>query len=181
MELRAAGCSNLGMTFPRLFLLFACVPLIDLFLLFRIGAGLGFWPTLALVLLTGVVGAALARAQGIRTIIKIHTELAAGHMPADELADGAMILLAAALLVTPGFLTDVVGVALLVPWCRRVARRVLSRHFGQRVSVMHIGLTPAGEAPFSEPTDSGAPSSLGDGMKYVRNESRDGRPTGAGS
>ncbi len=121
-----------------LFILFIGLPLADLVLLLRIGGVLGFWPTVGIVLATGFAGAALARWQGLRTLARIQGELADGRMPGDDLADGALILLAAALLVTPGFLTDLLGVFLLIPVTRRLFRGALRRYFTRRTAVAHF-------------------------------------------
>jgi len=121
-----------------LFILFIGLPLADLALLFRIGGELGFWPTVGVVLLTGFAGAALARWQGVRTLTRIQGELAGGRMPGDELADGAVILMAAALLVTPGFLTDLLGIFLLIPLTRRMFRGALRRYFTRRMVVGNV-------------------------------------------
>lgn len=171
--------SNRRIMFARLFLLFVAVPLLDLFVLLRVGTVLGFWPTVGLVLLTGAIGAALARAQGLRTIGKIHSELAAGRIPAEQLADGAMILLAAALLVTPGFLTDMVGVALLIPPIRRVFRKALERQFGKAVVMTQVRFNDSGHNAvqadwMSDPADGAAERSPRE-VKYVRNLSADGQ------
>lgn len=99
---------------------------------------LGFWPTVGVVILTGFVGATLARWQGLRTLARIQGELASGRMPGDELADGALILLAAALLVTPGFLTDLLGAFLLIPPTRRLFRGALRRYFTRRMVVGNV-------------------------------------------
>lgn len=171
--------SNRLIMFARLFLLFVTLPLLDLFVLLRVGTALGFWPTVGLVVLTGAIGAALARAQGLRTIGRIQSELAAGRIPAEQLADGAMILLAAALLVTPGFLTDIVGVALLIPPIRRVFRKALERQFKKAVVITQVRIND-GEHGAARPDWVGNPP---DGavaqnpreVKYVRNLSADGQ------
>lgn len=121
-----------------LLILFIGLPLADLILLLRIGGVLGFWLTVGVVILTGLVGATLARWQGLRTLARIQGELASGRMPGDELADGALILLAAALLVTPGFLTDLLGVFLLIPLTRRLFRGALRRYFTRRMVVGQV-------------------------------------------
>lgn len=103
----------------RLILLFTAVPFLELVLLVWIGGEIGLLPTVALVLLTGVVGAALARHQGLAAWRRFERALAAGRLPGRELLEGLFILLAAAFLLTPGVLTDAVGFALLVPASRR--------------------------------------------------------------
>lgn len=113
----------------RLLVAFVVVPLIELVLLIRIGQWIGLLPTVLLVIATGLVGAALARREGMRTLLLIQADLQAGRFPVGRLLDGALILFAGALLLTPGVLTDVLGLALLVPssrgWLKaRVAGRV---------------------------------------------------------
>lgn len=129
----------------RLILLLAVVPLVDIVVLLRVGRMIGFWPTIWLVVLTGVVGVALARWQGLQTLSRLRAELAAGRAPAQTLADGALILLAGGLFVWPGFLTDVLGLALLIPPARSLAGKALGRWFRSRMVVSGFG-GPAGPA-----------------------------------
>jgi UPF0716 protein FxsA len=109
-----------------LFLLFTIGPLIELSLLYYLGVNVGWPATVALVLFTGIVGAALARWQGVRAVLRVQRRMARGQLPADELFDGVLILIAGVVLVTPGILTDLIGFALLVPPIRGVVKRVLS-------------------------------------------------------
>ncbi len=112
----------------RLALVFVLLPLLELVVLIRIGEVVGFLPTLALVVLTGVAGAALARAEGLRVVVQLNRELMAGRLPGQALMDGASVLVGGALLLTPGVLTDVAGLALLFPPTRRwIQRRVRAR------------------------------------------------------
>lgn len=113
---------------PRLFLLFALVPVIELYLLVQVGGEIGVLPTIALVLFTGVAGAWLARTQGLEVLARIQLDLSRGVMPTDSLLDGACILIAGVLLLTPGFITDIFGLLLLLPMSRVVLRRYFSRH-----------------------------------------------------
>ena len=119
----------------RLLLLFTVVPLIELVLLLRLAERISWEATLGLILLTGFVGAALARYEGVRCITRIQQKLAAGQLPGDPLLDGLMILVAGALLVTPGVLTDLVGFSLLVPGLRRIMKRFLKKRFQARITV----------------------------------------------
>lgn len=161
----------------RLVLLFITVPLIDLFVLLRVGERIGFWPTVGLVILTGAIGATLARHQGLRTLSRINAELSGGRMPTTELADGALILLAGAVLITPGFLTDLFGLSLLLPPVRNLLKHGLSRYFRSRI-VIHAqhdspfgpAWSPNEDAPGVEPD---APASRP--MKYVENEAQQRR------
>lgn len=106
----------------RLFLLFTIVPVVELFLLIQIGRRIGAVPTVALVLLTGLVGAALARREGLATLARWRSALSQGRIPEEGLVGGALVLVGGVLLVTPGVITDVVGLALLFgPTRRRIA------------------------------------------------------------
>lgn len=119
----------------KLLLLFILVPLAELLLLLYIADQTSFAFTVGLIVATGVTGAALARWQGLRTIARIRDEINQGRPPAGALVDGLLILIAGALLLTPGLLTDLVGFSLLIPplraWVkRRVAKRLqASLHF----------------------------------------------------
>ena len=121
----------------RLLLLFMLVPLVELALLIWLAAkaGLGLEWTLCLVLFTGVAGAALARHEGIRCWRRVQQKLAAGELPGDPLLDGLMILLAGAMLITPGVLTDLLGFALLLPAFRRIVKRRLIKRFQARIRI----------------------------------------------
>ena len=98
----------------RLFLLFTLVPLVELWLLLRIGAWIGAGPTFALVILTGVAGATLARREGAHAWSAVQAELSAGRIPGRKLLEALLVLLAGVVLVTPGVVTDAIGLLLLV-------------------------------------------------------------------
>lgn len=119
------------MTLGRLLLLFVLVPVVELILLVQLGRVVGLWPTVGLVLLTGFVGAGLARAEGLRVLAAFQGQLASGRLPGQALFDGISVLVGGALLLTPGVLTDLVGFALLFPpsrrWLQRLVRRRLER------------------------------------------------------
>lgn len=119
----------------RLLLLFVLTPLIELWLLMLAGSRLGTTPTVALVLITGVVGAALSRWQGLRTWLSIQQQMQEGRLPADALLDGLMILVAGLLLITPGILTDLAGFSLLIPPVRQLLRGRLRRTFQVHSSI----------------------------------------------
>jgi UPF0716 protein FxsA len=108
---------------PILVLAFIVVPLAELAVIVSVGNAIGLLPTLLLLLGVSVAGAWLAKREGLAAWRRFQLALAEGRMPTVEVADGAMILLAGALLLTPGFLTDVVGVLLLLPPTRALARR----------------------------------------------------------
>jgi UPF0716 protein FxsA len=119
--------------FFQLLLLFTVVPVAELALLIQLGRLIGLAPTMAIVLLTGVAGAALARWQGLATLRRVQSEIAEGRMPAGALIDGLLILLAGAMLLTPGLITDAVGFLLLVPPTRAAVRRALVEAFRRRM------------------------------------------------
>ena len=119
----------------RLLLLFTLVPLVELTLLLLIGRHMGLPFTLGLVIVTGVVGAWLARQQGLRCWREVQRQMSQGQLPAEPLLDGLMILVAGALLLTPGVLTDALGFALLLPPIRRRVRRYLAKRFKARIMV----------------------------------------------
>lgn len=104
--------------FGRLFILFTLVPLLELYLLIKVGSHLGAEATILLIVLTGGVGALMARMQGFQVIVQIRERLREGVLPADELLAGGLIVVGGLLLVTPGLLTDAVGLALLLPFVR---------------------------------------------------------------
>ena len=113
----------------KLLLLFTVVPILELVVLLEVGRRIGTAATLLLILVTGILGAVLARRQGVAALGQIRAELAAGQMPGPTIVDGVMILVAGALLITPGILTDIVGFLCLVPATRRSIRALLSRAF----------------------------------------------------
>jgi UPF0716 protein FxsA len=118
----------------KLFLLFTVLPLVDLWLLLRIGRVLGGVPTLALVVVTGFAGAWLARAEGERVVRGWRRALAEGRVPEEGLLNGALVLAGGVLLVAPGVLTDALGLALLFPPTRRVAAAGVRRWARRKVA-----------------------------------------------
>lgn len=120
--------------FFRLLFLFTVVPLVELALLIKVGQLIGVLNTVALVVLTGLLGATLARVQGFGVLRRIQDELAAGQLPGDSLFDGVLILAGALLLLTPGILTDALGFALLLPPSRNLVKRFLKRYFQKKLA-----------------------------------------------
>ncbi len=118
-----------------LFLLFTLMPLLELWLLVQLSSHFGFLTTVSVVLLTGMVGAALARWQGFQTMFRIQSELRAGKMPAQAMGDGVLILVAGVLLITPGVVTDIVGLSLLLPPVRFGVRKSLQLWLAKHVRV----------------------------------------------
>lgn len=120
-----------------LLILFTVVPLVEITLLVRLAERIT-WPwTILLVLATGVIGAWLARREGVKAWRRVHENVSQGAEPTDAMLDGLMILIAGALLVTPGVLTDVVGFLFLIPPCRAVVKRRLRAAFHARVMTFH--------------------------------------------
>lgn len=118
-----------------LLLLFIALPITELWLLIQI-AGVIHWPATILIALgTGALGATLARRQGLATLFRIREQSARGQLPADPVFDGVLILLAGAVLMTPGVLTDALGFSLLVPPVRAVVKRGLRRWFAKNVRI----------------------------------------------
>lgn len=140
--------------FARLFLLFITVPLIELFLFLVIGQRIGILPTFGIILLTGILGAALARSQGLRTLAKYRESIAQGRLPHEAILDGLLIFVAGALLLTPGFLTDTIGFLLLAPSVRQIVRSRIEASLRERFRVVGVteaaGFSAAGGRPRSE-------------------------------
>lgn len=109
--------------FPRLVLLFTVLPALEIYLLIQVGAVIGGLNTLLLIIVTGVVGAHYARQQGFEVLMRIQRAMHEGRPPANEMIDGAMLLVGGALLMTPGFLTDALGFSLVFPPTRAGIKR----------------------------------------------------------
>jgi UPF0716 protein FxsA len=118
-----------------LFPLFTIVPLVELSILVWIGGQTAWWVPILMVIGTGVAGAALARWQGWQVLQRIRADAAAGRMPADAMIDGFLILFAGILLVTPGVLSDVLGVGLLIPPIRAVVKRAVAAWIKRSIEV----------------------------------------------
>ena len=120
---------------------FVILPVVERALLIRLGQGAGLLPTLLLVVATGVLGAALARREGLRTLLQIRSDLRGGRFPMGRLLDGVLILVAGALLLTPGVLTDLVGFAFLVPVSRGALKRLVAARVRSMVETGQAQLT----------------------------------------
>jgi UPF0716 protein FxsA len=116
-----------------LVLLFLAVPVVELAVIIKVGEALGVWDTLALLLLISLVGAWLVRRQGLAVMRSAQEELAQGRMPGVALADGVLVLAAGGLLLVPGFVTDAIGLLLLLPPMRAGVRRWLRRRWTRRL------------------------------------------------
>lgn len=120
--------------FFKLFLIFAVVPLIELGILIEIGSHIGVLNTITLVILTAVVGAYMVRQEGLGVLYRIQKNMNEGQFPADELINGAMILLAGALLLTPGVFTDIIGFLMVFPTSRNFIRKFITRYLEKKIS-----------------------------------------------
>ena len=102
--------------------IFVTVSVVELLVLAAVEDRIGLGPTLAIILFTGILGASLVRGQGFGVLARARNQMSQGTFPGRELAHGALVLVGGALLLTPGFLTDALGFALMVPWFREVVR-----------------------------------------------------------
>ena len=110
---------------PILFLMFIVVPVIEMYILIKVGASIGGFYTISLVLATALIGVSLLKKQGLSTFMNAQQKMQTGQMPITEIAEGLMLAVAGALLMTPGFVTDTIGFILLTPVLRQViAKRV---------------------------------------------------------
>ena len=134
-----------------LILLFIVVPIAELYVIIKVGEVIGVLPTLILLLADAILGSMLLRHQGRGAWRRFNEALAAGRFPGREVVDGALIIVGGTLLLTPGFLTDIVGLFLLVPPTRAIARRVLRRFTIGRFTVVSMG----GPGPFGPPGNAG--------------------------
>ena len=129
--------------FPLLVLLFIVVPIVELYVIVQVAGGIGVLETIGLLIVVSVVGAWLVRREGLGVLRKVQTQLASGEMPTKQIVDGGLIMFAGALMLTPGFVSDAVGVLLLIPPTRIAVRTVLMRRFRGRVQTIG-GPTAAG-------------------------------------
>jgi UPF0716 protein FxsA len=118
-----------------LIVVFIVVPLAELYVIIQVGQAIGALPTIAILLLDSVLGSMLLRAQGRAVWRRFNEALAAGRMPHREVVDGVLVIFGGAFLITPGFITDVVGAVLLLPPTRALVRAWLARRLARRVSL----------------------------------------------
>lgn len=125
----------------KLFLCFTLIPVIELYLLIKVGSVIGSLNTILLVILTGFAGAWLARLEGMNTMLKLRTNLQQGLMPAEEMLDAVIIFAAGIVLITPGLLTDLGGLFLLLPVTRNKFKRYLRKKFDEMQMQGNINIT----------------------------------------
>ena len=137
-----------GGVFLLLLLALLCVPLLELYVIIQVAGGMGTGQTIGLLIVVSVLGAWMVRRSGLGVLNQIQNRLNRGELPARELVDGLLILFAGALMLTPGFITDAVGLLLLFLPTRVVVRSLLMRHFAKRVTVGGWSGGPGGRGGF---------------------------------
>ena len=125
----------------KLFLAFTIIPFLEIYFLIEIGSYIGAFNTLMIVILTGFLGAILARYQGLKTMLKVRESLARGEMPAEHLLDALLVLLAGIVLLTPGFLTDLAGFTILIPTTRFHFKRWLRKKLDSLITQNRVNVT----------------------------------------
>jgi UPF0716 protein FxsA len=133
---------------------FVVVPILEIYVIIQVGQAIGPWWTILLLVADSIFGAWLIGHEGRRAWQALNTALFSGRMPAREIADGALILVGGTLMLSPGFVTDIVGIVLILPFTRPVARRVLTRVVGRRLlDVRRPGPGPQGPVVRGEVVD----------------------------
>ena len=126
----------------KLFLAFTIIPVSEIYILIAIGGQIGILPSIGLVILTGIVGASLARSQGLQTLGRIRDSFQQGVVPGEELLNALLIAIAGIILLTPGFLTDAAGLFLLIPATRTLCREWLKRRMELIYAQRNVGNGP---------------------------------------
>ena len=117
----------------KLLLLFIVTPLVEMAILIELGRRFGTWHTIGIVVLTGLIGASLAKAQGLQVYRNLTRSLYNGELPHNHLIEGLLLFVGGALLITPGVLTDIVGFVLVLPWTRRLVREQVKSQLRRRL------------------------------------------------
>ena len=147
---------------PALVVAFVVVPLVEIWAILQVGQLVGPWWTIALLVLDSMVGAWLIRREGGRAWRALREALTQGRMPAKELADAALILVGGTLMLSPGFVTDAMGIVLILPFTRPVARRVLTRVVSKRLVAGFVDVRQGPRPPGTGAPPSGGPVVRGD-------------------
>lgn len=121
--------------FFKLFLIFSVIPVIELALLIKVGSLIGTLNTISIVILTALIGAYMVKLEGIGVLYRMQRDMSQGMFPAEELINGVMILIAGALLLTPGFVTDVLGFLMVFPASRGVIKKLLRRYLERHMDI----------------------------------------------
>nr|WP_226685032.1 FxsA family protein [Shewanella indica] len=162
------------MPFLIMLIIFVLIPVVELSVLIRVGEVLGSWNTVALVILTAVVGVSLVRSQGLSTLMSVQKKLAVGEAPGQEIVEGMMLAMAGILLLIPGFVTDLIGLILLTP----ITRAPLARYFYQRMQLKVVtgAQFRAGANPFEPPHQRGQGGDVFEGEFERKADPSDKRP-----
>jgi UPF0716 protein FxsA len=156
--------------------LFIVIPIVELYVIIQIGSLIGVWPTIALLLADAVLGSLLLRHQGRGAWRRFNAALAERRFPGHEVADGLLIAIGGTLLLTPGFVTDILGAIFLIPPTRAIVRRLLRGYMGRRFAVVGVGsmggTTSAGRANRSYDFDATAEEIPPDGAPALPDDSR---------
>ena len=139
-----------------LVLVFIVVPIAELYVIIQVGQAIGALPTIAILIADSLIGSALLRSQGRGAWRRFNEALAAGRPPAREVLDGALVIFGGAFLITPGFITDVVGIVLLAPPTRALVRRALVGYFSRRFFVSTISRARGRRRPGESGGDGGS-------------------------
>ena len=140
---------------PILFLLFIVIPIIEITVLINVGGLIGVWPTVGLVLLSAFIGVNMLRMQGLSTLSRAQNKMNAGQIPGQEMVEGIVLAVGGALLITPGFVTDIMGFSCLVPFIRKaIVRRLLSNFTVRATNMQGNVYDSEGHETYSEHTQS---------------------------
>lgn len=126
--------------FFRLFILFTAVPVLELAILIKVGSYIGTGNTIMIVLLTAIAGAYMVKLEGIGVMYRIQQSMQEGIFPAEEMINGVMILVAGALLLTPGFFTDVIGFLMVIPVTRHYIKKLVRHYIDRKMSAGEINI-----------------------------------------
>lgn len=160
---------------PLFFILFIIIPVSEIALLIKVGGIIGAGYTILMIFLTALVGATLLRRQGISTLLRANQRLNAGEIPAQEMVEGFLLALGGALLLTPGFITDLMGFLLVIPWIRALAIKSLS----SRIKVQSMGAGSFYQNGFGKDAYSGRSpfqEHFGDDAEIIEGEYQDISP-----
>jgi UPF0716 protein FxsA len=163
--------------FPLIFLALIIFPIAELYVIIKIGEAIGLVPTLALLIVDGFIGAALARSQGRAVVARFQQAMNEGRLPAKEAFDGAMVAVGGAMLLAPGFITDAIGLLLLLPPSRAVIRTFIGRSMSKRRASVRFGVgsgpRPGGRGTGRQGPPPGWPPGAGPGPGPFRRRAPD--------
>ena len=150
-------------------LLFVAIPLVELYLLLQLAHWIDFWPTVLLVLATGIVGGTLAKMEGLRVLRAWQHAFQTMTPPEQGVLDGVLVLVGGVLLITPGVLTDLAGLLMVFPWTRRLIAARLRTAVDRRIATRAIRVVApsVGSSPFANATRASTPGSPGPGREIV--------------